>query len=373
MPTSYAMNKEHLHIGHFKCFEEKTLEINNLTVFVGVNGAGKSSAIQSLLLLRSSIDAEPGDDIGLDGIFGMDLGTSGSIVNQTSGDNTITLSVYNDIGATLSFSYTADSEEDRLALTVADRDKSKLTDISLAGDEFHYLNAERHGPRITQHLACMRYPDVGVRGECTAQVLAQDGGRTKVTPDRMYPDSTNPNLESQANAWLAAIMPGVRVVPRMDMSTLSAQVLVANVYTYINPALATNSGFGISYVLPVIVGALTARNGSMLIVENPEAHLHPAAQSAIGMFLARMAHSGLRIVVETHSDHVINGIQRFVAANPEWHQAVTINHFSIDEENHNPKVVPIHFDDMANYTEWPDGFMDQNQRDFIELCKVRGK
>ncbi len=367
------MNKEYLDIHCFKCFGDKRVEINNLTALVGVNGAGKSSVIQSLLLLRTSANGVVGEDIGLDGIYGLDLGTSGSVVNQMSGDNMINLSLSNDDGANLSFSYSADSDEDRLALTISEKKEKDLFAISLAQNEFHYLNAERCGPRVTQQLACMKYPDVGVKGESTAQVLAHDGGRTKVVRERMFPETENPNLEFQVNAWIATILPGVRVVPRMDKSTLSAQVLMANEYTYINPALATNSGFGISYVLPVIVAALTAEDNSMLIVENPEAHLHPAAQSAIGMFLTRMAYSGIRIVVETHSDHVINGMQRFVAVNPEWHNMVTINHFSIDQTGLNPSVTAIHFDDMANYTEWPDGFMDQNQKDFIELCKVRGK
>lgn len=367
------MNKEYLDIAYFKCFEKKKVEINNLTVLVGVNGAGKSSVIQSLLLLRSSLNKRNGEELELDGIFNMDLGTSGSIINQTSGDNVISLSISNEDNGLLSFSYIAASEEQCLSLSISDRLESRISAISLAQNEFYYLNAERCGPRITQQLAYMKYPNVGIKGECTAQVLAQDGGRTKISQERMFPDSENPNLEAQTNAWLSAIMPGVRVVPRMDISTLSAQILIANIYTYINPALATNSGFGISYVLPVIVGALTAAKDSILIVENPEAHLHPAAQSAIGMFLARMAHSGLRIIIETHSDHVISGIQRFVAANPEWHDSVIINHFSLDENSQNPKVVPIHFDEFANYMEWPEGFMDQNQKDFIELCRTRNK
>ena len=76
---------------------------------------------------------------------------------------------------------------------------------------------------------------------------------------------------------------------------------------------APNAGFGISYALPIVVAALRAAAGGLLLVENPEAHLHPAGQSRIGGFLARVAADGVQVFVETHSDHVLNGIRVAVA------------------------------------------------------------
>lgn len=366
------MNKEFLHIHNFKCFTEQTLEINNLTALVGVNGAGKSSAIQSLLLLRSSFE-ELGDEVSINGMFGLDLGTSSSLVNQNVDESTIKLSINDNSEECLSYTYNVDVTEDKLNLYKEKKEKQIPEGrLSLVQGEFHYLCAERRGPRVSQPLACMKYLTVGCEGQNVAQVMAHDGGKTKVSEDRMYDGTENPNLDNQVNAWLAHIMHGVRVSASMNIGTLTAQTRIGNDFTLAQPALATNFGFGVSYSLPIIVEALTARNDSMLIVENPEAHLHPAAQSAIGIFLARMAYAGLRVVVETHSDHVINGIQRFVAKNSEWHDNVTINHFSLDKESQKPIVTPITFDKMANYSEWPEGFMDQSQKDFIELCKVRG-
>lgn len=367
------MNKEFLTIHNLKCFADKTIEINNLTVLVGVNGAGKSTTIQSLLLLRSSLQDKNAEEIALDGIFGLDLGTSSSVINQNIGENTITLSLHNNSGEKIAFSYDADIAEDRLNLKITGAKRTESGNLSLTHDEFHYLCAERCGPRVSQPLACMKYPTVGIKGQNVAQIMAHDGGRTKVDNARMYIGTENPNLDFQVNAWLSKIMPGVRVTAAMNMDTLTAQTRIGNDFTQITPALATNFGFGVSYSLPIIVEALTAKKGSMLIVENPEAHLHPAAQSAIGIFLAKMAYSGLRIVIETHSDHVITGIQRFIAENRDWHSNATINHFSFDKESQMPSVTPITFDNLANYSEWPDGFMDQSQKDFIELCKVRGQ
>lgn len=365
------MEKEYINIHNFKCFVDQNIELNNLTVFVGVNGAGKSTVIQALLLLRSSLLAAGDKEIALDGIFGLDLGTSSSIVNQNSEDNYIALSAKSESGGSIFFNYMADIKEDRLSLSVADMEDTALECLSVGLNEFHYINAERIGPRISSPLTCMKYQDVGTFGQNVAQVIAYDGGRTKVDVSRMFENTENPNIEFQVNAWLSYIMPGVRVSANMDLSTLSAQIRVSNDFTMINPALATNFGFGVSYSLPIVVQALIAQKGSLMIVENPEAHLHPAAQSAMGIFLAKMAYAGVRILIETHSDHVINGIQNFVAQNKMWHTEVTINHFSVNHDNNRPKVMSISFDDKANYTNWPDGFMDQNQKDFLALCKVR--
>ncbi|MGH3693299.1 MAG: AAA family ATPase [Pseudonocardiaceae bacterium] len=76
---------------------------------------------------------------------------------------------------------------------------------------------------------------------------------------------------------------------------------------------AGNIGFGFSYALPVIIAGLLAPGGGLLLVENPEAHLHPAGQSRLGRFLARIAGSGVQVVLETHSDHILNGVRLAVA------------------------------------------------------------
>ena len=71
----------------------------------------------------------------------------------------------------------------------------------------------------------------------------------------------------------------------------------------------TNVGFGITYALPIVVSALSARPGSLLIVENPEAHLHPRGQVKMGELLCQASEAGIQVLIETHSDHVLNGIR----------------------------------------------------------------
>jgi len=67
-----------------------------------------------------------------------------------------------------------------------------------------------------------------------------------------------------------------------------------------------NIGSGISYLTAILIVCLAAKKGQVIIVENPEIHLHPKAQSKIGEFLAFVASKGIQIIIETHNDHIIN-------------------------------------------------------------------
>lgn len=69
-------------------------------------------------------------------------------------------------------------------------------------------------------------------------------------------------------------------------------------------------GTGVSYIASVIVSALSCKKGSLFIIENPEIHLHPGAQSKLLEFLSFLAAKGLQIIVETHSDHIFNGLRK---------------------------------------------------------------
>jgi predicted ATPase len=166
-------------------------------------------------------------------------------------------------------------------------------------------------------------------------------------------------------------MKGVKIRVETSPNTLTAQILIENQFTVSDPTLSTNLGFGISYILPIIATGLTAKAGCYFVVENPEAHLHPSAQSRIGRFLAMVASSGVNVIIETHSDHLVNGIQIGVAEKKINNEAVTINYFSHKEKSIQPDVQPISITDKGELSDWPSGFFDQTQIDFAELFNLR--
>lgn len=357
---------EILNIKGFKCFKDSNINLNNLTVLVGANGYGKSSTIQALLLFKQAIDNS--SYVNLNGDYGLELGEVIDIINQNYSESQIVLSLTDAENNIRNAECHFDIEDKDEELTLSCSFPSAVKLENLNQKEFYYVSAERVGPRISQPLASMEFLSSGSKGERTAQVIATKGGLTKIDNERIFQGSKNPNLDAQVNEWLSYIFPGIKISANIDNSLLRASLKVSNKFS--NSVHAPNMGFGVSFVLPIIVDGLVAKKGSFFIIENPEAHLHPAAQTAIGYFLATIAHAGVNVIIETHSDHVIDGIQLFVVRNKEWHAHVTINNYGLDADSEEPLITPITLDANGDYSDWPDGFMDQTQKNYIERSKA---
>lgn len=372
-----------LKIHQFKCFEDADIYLNQLTVMAGANGNGKSTTIQALLYLRRTIEhcGEWYDNryhlnktnslnVSLNGAYCLALGNSTAVLNKNYSDNEILIG-YNNETESLNVLYEADDRESRIWLTPKDVECSYSNVNPILKQQFYYLNAERIGPRVNQSIQFWDYPNAGWQGEYTAQLIGMESGFYKIDTKRKYKDTESLFLEDQVNYWLDFIMKGVKVKVESNYKTLTAQVLLENEYTVNEPTLATNLGFGISYILPIIATGLVAEEGSFLVVENPEAHLHPSAQSNIGRFLAMIAASGVKVIVETHSDHIINGIQIAVAEKTLENTEVTINFFGKAEGINQPEVLPISINAKGELSDWPKGFFDQTQLDYSHLIRLR--
>jgi predicted ATPase len=89
------------------------------------------------------------------------------------------------------------------------------------------------------------------------------------------------------------------------------------------------------------------------------------------MFLAMVAQAGVHVVVETHSDHVINGIQLAIVKQTIQHELVTVNFFEQIKKSEQPQITTIAFSEKGELECWPSGFFDQSQRDLAELFNAR--
>jgi predicted ATPase len=381
---------EYLKIENFKCFNEIEIPLNQLTILAGANGNGKSTVIQSLLFLRRSIEhcstwrggeinryqfsEINGLNVELNGPYCLALGNSEEIIPKNSKSNILKFGIRGGIEK-FGVSYKNDINN-TLWLTPFELDKDEYYGkdlFSLFEQEFYYLNAERVGPRVRQDISFFDFPNTGFKGEYVAQLIGDTNFNYtfEVEENRRNSTSKSKRLEQQVNAWLDYIMPGVSVTASYDINTLSAQIKISNNYTIGESTIATNIGFGISYVLPIIVSGLIAKKGSYLVIENPEAHLHPSAQSNVGRFLSVIAKSGVKVIVETHSDHFVNGIQIAAALNEISNDEVTINFFSHEKVDNQPKLESISINKKGELSLWPKGFFDQTQIDFAQLFKIR--
>lgn len=362
-----------IEITGFKRFAACTLDCAPLTVLTGTNGAGKTSVIHALLLAREA--SLPGaTTVRLNGPFGLELGRAQDVLNVNSVLDTseIRVSVKLEDGGEVRCVF--DASGDTLYLPV----KPPLCDVpgALGGSNraFTYLCAERLGPRDVLGASAQPTDDlnVGVRGEYCAQVLALQGLKEKVAPARRHPDrqdDVDAFLKYQVETWLSDIVRPVEIdtieFPGTNVTALRFRAPGGDWVR------APNMGFGVSYGLPIVLAGLFAAEGGLLVVENPEAHLHPAGQSRVGGFLARLAASGVQVLVETHSDHVLNGIRRAIGEQGVLDADAAVVHFFDQETSTQPEIATLRFTKAGGLNQWPRRFFDQYQIDVAALARVR--
>jgi Uncharacterized conserved protein len=364
------------HIENFKCYYCVDIPINYLTVLAGANGNGKSTAIQALLMMRNAYEHELVNDavIEINGPYCLSLGTTLDIIPVEAERNSSMLLSLTHNDKQVSFSFPLSDEHSELFLKIEDRTMpDDVFSIPLLKKEFYYLNAERLGPRVSQGIKVHKYSNVGCQGEYCAQVLSENSSVRDfvVEEDRCFDTEKSRDLLTQTQLWMQRLFPGIVIQSEPNPKSLSAQINITHNYTLGAPVLSTNVGFGVSYVLPLVITGLIAKKGTIMIVENPEAHLHPSAQTSIAEYLARIAQAGVYVIAETHSDHFINGIQLAVAEKKLEHERVIINYVNQNHETRRPDIKPIYLSDKAELSEWPDGFFNQTQKDFARLFNLR--
>ena len=355
----------HVEISNFKAFSELSLALRQLTILTGVNSAGKSSIIQALLLAHEAGLAE--EWVSLNGPFGLNLGEALDVLHTDADDQLIVIALSGSDG---NERYELRVPEERsVSLQVVKRASSSRRARGLVHT---YLSAERLGPRDTAEIpfADLQSGNVGDRGQFTAHTLAMLD-RKRVDPKLVHPSTEerglSVTLNDQTQAWLSSVVRRVLVeavwLPNVGAATIRFKDLDARA-EWRRPS---NVGFGLSYALPIIVAGLTTEPGTVLIVENPEAHLHPAGQSQMGRFLARVAQTGVQVIVETHSDHFINGARLAVAHD----RILSPDQIAIHFLSSVGPAVEIRTQPSGGLSVWPSGFFDQADIDLSLLARVK--
>lgn len=351
------MEKLNVAIKGFKCFVDSIFELNKMTLLTGANASGKSSVVQALLLLKNAADGEGSQSfLSLyDQRYAFDFGSPDSLINNELKTDEVTIALPD--GIMMRFS--GGEQEQGRKLLVGINHLEGLKDVFTNG--LTYFTAERQGPRYEYDRKAVNDDGCGCRGENTGNVMA-DKWNARVDGKRLFVEKDVKEFFNIAlDDWVGYIFPGVtvRVQPH---GTQSYQILIRESYHNIQTD-STNVGFGISYALPILVGALTAKDDSWLVVENPEAHIHAKAQSNMGFFLGVMAAAGLRVVVETHSEHIVNGIRRAAIISGRLKpDEVNIYFFSGKSES---ELITV--DGYGNLSDFPVDFFDQSRQDMLEI------
>lgn len=306
-------------ICNFKAFRNiSNIQLGALNVLTGINGRGKSSLIQSLLLLSQSMRES-------DNHSPLHLFTNGewvklgpfkelihknsnqgesvafSFITDDSKDNDYTLNYYPIVGNPFTaelrsmvvngketFSeaggYNVDSSEQALVPPVF----SGYTPL-LRLQNVYYIAADRRGASDEEELLSINNNlHLDCHGNNVLNVLSQQGLE----------------FQNKVEKCLSAIFDGATFKITVDERKVHLYMDSMNGGRFFRPV---NVGYGYSYILTLLTAGLLAKKGEIVLVENPEAHLHPSAQSALMKFLCKeVIAKGVQIFIETHSDHIVN-------------------------------------------------------------------
>jgi predicted ATPase len=361
---------------NFKCFEEQEIPLRSLNLLTGLNGMGKSTVIQALLLLRQNFDRDTLDKrLSLNGEL-TQCGNDSDVLYQFFLRSEIEIHLSSSMGPDMFWVWDGRSKGDSLNLIKASMDLDALAELHepLFGKNFHYLNAERIGPRPyfeTSTHAVVNENQIGIRGEFAVNYLAEYQDDDIKIPALAHPKGTGLSLYEQLNAWMSEIRPNTRInvsrSPEMGLVALNYQFLAGREAG--NRFRPTNVGFGLSYILPLLVAILSSEPGTLLLLENPEAHLHPRGQAQMGRLLALAAANGIQVIVESHSDHILNGIRVAVKEGGLKPEDASLMFFTGEEIGskfvHYIETPQLDQNGKLDYR--PDGFFDEWDKQLTQL------
>jgi predicted ATPase len=207
------------------------------------------------------------------------------------------------------------------------------------------------------------------RCELTAHYLHCYGKDNIADECLTFDGGDNLALHHNVQGWMKAISPGINIHVESSESDFKINYSFSRGKgkTSTNSFKATNIDFGISYVLPIVISALHARKGSLILIENPEAHIHPAGQAKLMALICLAANVGVQFVIETHSDHIINGLLLAVKKKTLKEQAVSLYFLDRKESTQETEVYPLAIAPGGRIKNPPQGFFDQIDLDMKAL------
>ena len=226
---------------------------------------------------------------------------------------------------------------------------------SFSRNKITYLGPIRLTPKVNYDPSSGR-PDVGTSGEYTAYVLQARGSQKFQFP---LPNGAREyvSLNEAVDLWLQSF--GLASGAKTEDNGRLGIGLRLNLLSGGNEVDLTSVGVGVSQVLPVLVSCLIARKGTVLLLEQPELHLHPKLQMDLADFLIACCKSGRQIIIETHSEHIVNRVRRRIAEGDESELENLIGILFAEQKNGVTQYRSPSINKFGGLgSDWPDGFLD---------------
>lgn len=345
---------EFIEIKDFKCIHHELLKLAPLTVLAGPNSSGKSTVLQAILL-GACANAQK------------NLVQLKEVVKPFSQFNEVYNRYYN--AQTVEIVVTGRGWAAPLRQTLCADVPADFHPVQTGGLEYEsslfYLCANRIGPEELAELN--RELKIGQSGQYALGYFEQRKDKP-IHNDLVRDEAPARTLKAQI-AWWLSFLTGYEIgLVAEEVTPLQVKV------SFSTPDLENispfNTGAGTSYLLKLLVMCLCAKPDDVLLVENPEIHLHPGTQSRLGCLFAFLASRGVQLVVETHCEHLINRI-RYEVYKKKLRQDDGVVYYKPDAQN---PFIRININSRGHYTgesgeeiNFPQGFFDSTLMQLLEI------
>lgn len=345
-----------LRLSNFKSVAESGVDLAPFTLVVGENSSGKSTLLHALYLLSNgvigSFTIDEAEDI---------LGIPSVTILNTSAGSSDPVSIGVDVEfpsfkSSWGMNWNPTHGSESWELEHGDRNDVK----TVLGRGVHYLGPLRENPKRSGRAAVWGdLIGVGEGGEFTADFLAQQGAETTGLP---MPEGSAITIIDVLRSWVTdlGLAADLRTV-RPGGSKLKAGTIEVKPHGLDSFFPLSSVGIGVSQLLPVLVQCLLAEPGSVLLLEQPELHLHPALQQRLTDFFIAMVRSGRQVIVETHSEYMVSRLRRRIAEDP--HDEILGMYKLVfaerDRETGLSSYREVELSPLGAIEEWPAGFFDQ--------------
>ena len=341
-----------IEINNFKSIDKLELEFKNLTLLTGTNSAGKSTVIQSILFssnyLSSKILAEYLDS----------LGDFSDLKNRNLNEKKINFELINKNSTT-----TTSIDIDQISQVGDTADY-----ILEYGKNLFYLSADRVKPKEIESYKKLfenSKKEFGINGEMIINYY--ENFKTMQLADNLIIDESSKTLQSQIDYWLKEIL---NIDIAFNTEKISSTFL-KTFYKIENDNLEykpNNIATGINYLISILILCLSSKKDDVIIIENPEIHLHPKAQSGLSSFLSFIASKGIQLIIETHNDHIINKIRYSI-----FKQEIDSDDIIIYYKDRDINFEKIEINNKGYFkyrdrvNKFPDGFYDATLNEIFEI------
>lgn len=349
----------------FKCLHVAEMSFSNINVITGRNSSGKSSVIQALNLMSEHLLSKP-----TDGSVSQLVSTARQIRPYSDYRNMYYNCECFKLEASMegghSFKMTFTSADDRMATTSVAYNESGDTSEDSSFPQIYHLPASRQSNQDSYAMNPDTRVPLGKEGEYVVDFYFTH--RDMKVP-QSYTTSEDCNLEYNLNYWLQLLTGySIKVFQENERYNI---FFVDDIGNNIRPSQV---GTGVGFIAAVLMVCMCSDVNSLIAIENPEIHLHPGAQAKLCEFLARTANSGKQLLIESHSDHIINGLlvnvkeQKFIK-----NENLKIYFFDDDSEEDADfcmKPYELNISPNGRINNVPTDFFDQIQIDLRKLLDI---